>query len=42
MVWLPLMPLPFQVLNSSSLFLALDVGADSDVVFDVLGLHLHW
>jgi hypothetical protein len=42
MVWHPLMPLPFQVLISFSLFLALDVEADIAVVFDVLGLRLHW
>jgi hypothetical protein len=42
MVWHPLMPLPCQVLNSFSLVLALGVGADIVVVFDVLVLCLHW
>ena len=42
MVWHPLMQLPFQVLNSFSLVPALGVGADIAVVFDVLGLRLHW
>jgi hypothetical protein len=41
-VWHPLMPLPFQVLNAFSLFPALGVGADIAVIFDVLGLRLHW
>jgi hypothetical protein len=40
MVWHPLMPLSFQVLNSFSLVPALSVGADIAVVFDVLGLRL--
>jgi len=42
MVWHPLLQLPFQVLNSFSLVPALGVGADIAVVFDVLGLRLHW